>query len=280
MTTSGKTDKTTKRPSAQSKNEAEFELQLKAVKAPAWERELRFHRPRRFRFDFAFIEVMFAVEIEGITYGGGRHQRKDGFEKDLEKYQIAMIDGWTFYRCSPAQVKSGRAIQVTLQMLGMLDDERNNRPRIWRDNVDDAGKSELARNRVGKGNGDESTRKPAKKRGKNDSGNRGKKENEHQASSLKPAIMPSAIVTKLVDTARMARTQRDLAQVLYDESVDALKEHIGDAVGIDQLVAWFGVERTVVDAKKLKADHPEVYQKVAYQQKRRPFRLLDIGADE
>ena len=107
-----------------------------------------------------------------------------------------------------------------------------------------------------------------------------KKENEHQASSLKPAIMPSAIVTKLVDTARMARTQRDLAQVLYDESVDALKEHIGDAVGIDQLVAWFGVERTVVDAKKLKADHPEVYQKVAYQQKRRPFRLLDIGADE
>ena len=169
MTTSGKTDKTTKRPGAQSKNEAEFELQLKAVKAPAWERELRFHRPRRFRFDFAFIELMFAVEIEGITYGIGRHQRKDGFEKDLEKYQIAMIDGWTVYRCSPAQVKSGQAIKVTLQMLGMLEDERNNRPRIWRNNVDDAGKSELARNRVRKGDGHESTRKAAKKRGKSDS---------------------------------------------------------------------------------------------------------------
>ncbi len=104
-------------PQARSKAEAEFELHLKIHKITGYLTEHRFHKERKWRFDFAFFPAMLAVEVEGITYDSGRHQRKDGFEKDLEKYQEAMLLGWTVYRCSPAIISSGRAIQVTMAML-------------------------------------------------------------------------------------------------------------------------------------------------------------------
>ena len=110
----------TKLPQPISQAEAEFELHLKAVKAPAWEREYRFIDGRKFRFDFAWPSVLLAVEVEGITYDHGRHQRKDGFEKDLEKYELAMLEGWTVYRCSPAMIKRGRAIDTTMKLMQAL----------------------------------------------------------------------------------------------------------------------------------------------------------------
>ena len=107
-------------PQARSKAEAEFELHLKIYKVPGYTTEFKFHPTRKWRFDFAFIHAMLAVEVEGITYDSGRHQRKDGFEKDLEKYEAAMLAGWTVYRCSPAIISSGRAIDVTMKMLEQL----------------------------------------------------------------------------------------------------------------------------------------------------------------
>ena len=61
--------------------------------------EHRFDVGRRWRFDFAWPDWFFAVEIEGITrsMGGrggvrmpGRHQGYDGFLRDAEKYERAM----------------------------------------------------------------------------------------------------------------------------------------------------------------------------------------------
>ena len=104
-------------PQPPSKAEATLELQLRAYKVRGYVREHRFHPPRRWRFDFAFPEIMFAVEVEGITPGGGRHQRMQGFENDLEKYQFAMGDGWNVYRCSPSMIKSGKAIEFILEWL-------------------------------------------------------------------------------------------------------------------------------------------------------------------
>ena len=49
-----------------------------------------FARPRRFRFDIAWVGPMIAVEINGR----GRHQSWTGYTTDLEKMRIATKAGW------------------------------------------------------------------------------------------------------------------------------------------------------------------------------------------
>lgn len=61
-------------------------------------REYRFHPVRRWRFDFACPGRKVAVEIEGGTWDFGRHNRGDGFAKDCEKYNTAVLLGWTVLR--------------------------------------------------------------------------------------------------------------------------------------------------------------------------------------
>lgn len=75
-----------------------------------FEREVRFHPVRRWRFDFAFPDRRLAVEVEGGIYGHGRHQRVGGFTADCEKYNEAALLGWVVLRVTPAQVKAGAAL--------------------------------------------------------------------------------------------------------------------------------------------------------------------------
>jgi hypothetical protein len=263
-----------KPPSAQSKYEAEFDLQLRAVKITDYVPELRFHLPRKFRFDFAFPHLLFAVEIEGVTYDIGRHQRKAGYEKDLEKYTIAMLDGWIVYRCSGASVTDGTAITNTLHMLRYLENG-DNRSGIRGDSLRNVEQREFSRQRIGESDSAQNARKPAKKRGKSDTRDGRKGSDTAKSSNLKPAIAPTQKVKKLITDAKSARLMRDAAQKHYDAIIDKLKDHIGDAVGVDQLVEWMGRERMMVDQKKLKAEFPDVYAQVANARTDRPFKILD-----
>ncbi|GLQ72892.1 hypothetical protein [Vibrio penaeicida] len=100
-----------------SRLEAEFALQIRALKLPVPETEFRFHPVRQWRFDFAWSLQKFAVEIEGGGWNHGRHTRGKGFSDDLKKYSEAMRLGWQVYRCDAALIKSGEAIQVVRAML-------------------------------------------------------------------------------------------------------------------------------------------------------------------
>lgn len=104
-------------PRPLSQAEETLALALRFVDAKPAKREYRFHKTRKWRFDFAWPDAMVAVEVEGVTYEGGRHQRVEGFNADLEKYEAAMLDGWTVYRCSAAMIKSGRAVEVIMLLL-------------------------------------------------------------------------------------------------------------------------------------------------------------------
>ena len=84
-----------------SAGEESFALWMRQIGMPDPVREYVFAPPRKWRFDFAWPDHFFAVEIEGITYFGpgiGRHQTRKGFELDSEKYEAAMVRGWTVYR--------------------------------------------------------------------------------------------------------------------------------------------------------------------------------------
>jgi very-short-patch-repair endonuclease len=100
-----------------SRLEDEFLMQLRAHKIVGYTMEYRFHSTRRWRFDFAWILKGVAVEIEGGTWSGGRHTRGDGYEKDCEKYNEAVLMGWKVLRFTSSMIKNGMAIDMTREIL-------------------------------------------------------------------------------------------------------------------------------------------------------------------
>lgn len=51
---------------------------------------------------------MVALELEGISPKGGRHQSIGGYTKDCEKYANALTLGWKVLRVTYRQVESGQ----------------------------------------------------------------------------------------------------------------------------------------------------------------------------
>jgi len=93
--------------------ELSFVRYLNHHRITGWDRQTRFAPPRWWQFDFAWIRERVAVEIEGITYFGlkqgyvGRHQSPEGFAKDCEKYNAALLLGWRVYRVPHVWVIKG-----------------------------------------------------------------------------------------------------------------------------------------------------------------------------
>lgn len=106
---------------AMSKGEALLELHLKTHGIELGVPEYRFSDKGKHRFDRAWPIIKFAVEVEGLTGGeGGRHQRIEGFKADLVKYERAMLEGWTVYRCSFEMIKAGTAAATIRVMIDTL----------------------------------------------------------------------------------------------------------------------------------------------------------------
>lgn len=109
--------------------EATLAFQLRAFKID-FVAQHRFHPTRRWRFDFAWPEKLFAVEVQGLakpTYSKrgklilGGHQSIAGIKNDLEKYDEALRRGWRVYCCEQSMVDSGRALKTIQIVLGLLD---------------------------------------------------------------------------------------------------------------------------------------------------------------
>ena len=79
--------------------------------------EHRFDAVRRWRFDIAWPDRLFAVEVEGGNWIGGHAGRR--FEADMDKYNAAALAGWRVLRFTPRMVDDGRAIDVIVRGLGL-----------------------------------------------------------------------------------------------------------------------------------------------------------------
>lgn len=62
------------------------------------EEEYKFHPVRKWRFDWAILEIKLAVEYEGIFSRKSRHTTISGFTGDIEKYNEATVLGWRVIR--------------------------------------------------------------------------------------------------------------------------------------------------------------------------------------
>jgi very-short-patch-repair endonuclease len=86
---------------------------------PEPEQEHRFHATRKWRFDFCWPDYMLAVEIEGLTRQGGRHQRSAGYRSDMQKYRAAEELGWRVLRFTGDELRTG-PVQVVESVAGVL----------------------------------------------------------------------------------------------------------------------------------------------------------------
>jgi len=76
-----------------SKHELHFMRLWESLDGPELTREHRFVPNRKFRFDFAYIPQRVAIECEGFG-----HSRQNRYTSDVEKYNLAALEGWKVYR--------------------------------------------------------------------------------------------------------------------------------------------------------------------------------------
>lgn len=107
----------TKIPKPENVSVLRLRLQLRADQITGFEEEVKFHPSRNWRLDFGHRAARLAVEIEGLTYEGGRHQRMAGFNEDCRKYMAAMLLGWRVLRVTPLMVRRGEAIDAIKKLL-------------------------------------------------------------------------------------------------------------------------------------------------------------------
>lgn len=70
-------------------------------------REFQFYPGRKFRFDWAILELKLAFEYEGI-FGGGKsgHTTHSGYNKDTFKYNSAAELNWKVFRYTATTYKN------------------------------------------------------------------------------------------------------------------------------------------------------------------------------
>lgn len=100
--------------------EDQFLNQIKAAGIPLPWREYPVCEGRAWRFDFAWPDMMLAVEINGAVYARGRHARGKGLENDYRKLGEALALGWSVYQCSSGMVASGEAIETVGRIMQHL----------------------------------------------------------------------------------------------------------------------------------------------------------------
>ena len=78
---------------------------LKIKTGYEFESEFKFHPTRKWRFDYCQTESQTAIEVEGGIFANGRHTRGVGYQKDMEKYNAAIEQGFAVLRFTPQQMK-------------------------------------------------------------------------------------------------------------------------------------------------------------------------------
>lgn len=79
--------------------------------------ELKFHPSRKWRFDYAWPDLMIALEVEGGIFVGGRHSGGMGMKDDFDKYNEAAILGWRIIKVVPKELMHRSTMQLLRRAL-------------------------------------------------------------------------------------------------------------------------------------------------------------------
>jgi very-short-patch-repair endonuclease len=66
--------------------------------------EYKFHKTRKWRFDFVCLEHKLAIECDGAVWANGRHTRGSGYVGDMEKFNQAALYGFRVLKFQPKEM--------------------------------------------------------------------------------------------------------------------------------------------------------------------------------
>jgi very-short-patch-repair endonuclease len=109
-----------------SKLEETLAFQMRAVGID-YDREVRFHSTRRWRFDFGIKKLRIGIECEGLTNPKmkSRHTTNSGFREDCVKYNAAAIEGWFVLRFTWDTIRNGQALVMIEKMIARRYNEQH-----------------------------------------------------------------------------------------------------------------------------------------------------------
>ena len=84
--------------------------------------EHKFHDTRKWRLDFAIVDLKIGIEIEGGVWSGGRHTRGNGFVEDMEKYNAAVTLGWVILRFTPQDLNKITTFETIKKVVELKKD--------------------------------------------------------------------------------------------------------------------------------------------------------------
>lgn len=91
------------------------QLELAGLELPVL--EFMFAKPdRKWRFDFAYLDLKIAIEYQGGVFFQGTHTghtSTKGITKDFEKFTEASLRGWLLILIDAGSVRDGRALGWT-----------------------------------------------------------------------------------------------------------------------------------------------------------------------
>jgi very-short-patch-repair endonuclease len=90
-------------------------------------REYRFHPTRKWRFDFAWIPLLIAVEVEGGIWTMGGHNRGRIYADNCMKYNEAVMLGWSLLRFTTDHINSLYAINTIEEIINQRRQENAER---------------------------------------------------------------------------------------------------------------------------------------------------------
>lgn len=80
------------------------------------EKEYRFDGVRRYRFDYAWPEIMTALEFEGgVFMKRSGHNTAAGLTRDSDKYNLATVQGWRVIRFTA--LNYSKAIRILNELI-------------------------------------------------------------------------------------------------------------------------------------------------------------------
>ena len=79
--------------------------------------EHSFFLGRKWRIDFAIVDMEIGIEIEGGVWTCGAHTRGKGFIEDMEKYNAAATLGWVILRFTPQDLNKITTFEIVKKVV-------------------------------------------------------------------------------------------------------------------------------------------------------------------